>query len=449
MSKNKNRNSDRLTKEPPAPTPAAPRPSSSVASETSSTPLILRWFMSQTVRHATAMRKHVQKLINHQRDLLSPQAIEAIQVTLRALQQAVRDGADKPKLEKQMEKLEAAANKWLKPYPNAAWRENVEVLLVALTVAMGIRTFFLQPFKIPTGSMQPTLYGVTSTPDYTQVYDPVDVQPGSADFTIPTGWERIREWFAGVSYLDIRAKADGRFERVDPPFKILIFNIYQTIQIGGVTHWIWFPPDYGGSTLERRAGLHLRPYDKVYHQGEEVIRMKVVSGDHLFVDRVTYNFRAPERGEILVFETKGIGPLPQDQFYIKRMVAMGNDKVQIGDDRHLVINAKRLDAATPHFEKVYGFDPKQPPRESHYSGHVNEKVVRQRVPNFRGQLAPLFPDGTAVVDIRPDHYMVMGDNTMNSSDSRSWGDFPAKNVIGKSFFVYWPITDRFGTGYHR
>ena len=61
-----------------------------------------------------------------------------------------------------MENLEKAANKWLKPYPNAAWRENVEVLLVALAVAMGIRTFFLQPFKIPTGSMQPTLFGVTS-----------------------------------------------------------------------------------------------------------------------------------------------------------------------------------------------------------------------------------------------------------------------------------------------
>src|SRR5260370_19843105 len=66
--------------------------------------------------------------------------------------------------------LEKAANKWLKPYPNAAWRENVEVLLVALAVAMAIRTFFIQPFKIPTGSMQPTLFGVASEPDFSH-YD--------------------------------------------------------------------------------------------------------------------------------------------------------------------------------------------------------------------------------------------------------------------------------------
>jgi len=36
-----------------------------------------------------------------------------------------------------------------------------------------------------------------------------------------------------------------------------------------------------------------------------------------------------------------------------------------------------------------------------------------------------------------------------SLDSRAWGYFPANYLIGKSFFVYWPITDRFGWGYHR
>jgi signal peptidase I len=49
--------------------------------------------------------------------------------------------------------------------------------------------------------------------------------------------------------------------------------------------------------------------------------------------------------------------------------------------------------------------------------------------------------------VEPQHYFVMGDNTMNSSDSRFWGDFAEEKVIGKSFFVYWPITDRFGWNY--
>jgi type IV secretory pathway protease TraF len=40
----------------------------------------------------------------------------------------------------------------------------------------------------------------------------------------------------------------------------------------------------------------------------------------------------------------------------------------------------------------------------------------------------------------------MGDNTMNSLDSRYWGDFSSDHIIGKSFLVYWPLTGRFGWG---
>ncbi len=397
--------------------------------------MILQWFLSKTVRQATAMRKHVQKLLNHQRDILAPQAVSAVQAAIGELKGAVATGADKAALEKQMEGLEKAANKWLKPYPNAAWRENVEVLLVALTVAMGIRTFFLQPFKIPTGSMQPTLYGVTSA---NLLQDP--------NFKIPTGWARIREWFEGVSYIHKVAEADGTLDAVDQPFRILIFNIWQTMVVGGASYTMWFPPDYGSLKLQDRAGIHL---GQSFQKGEDIVKMKVAAGDHLFVDRVTYNFRPPTRGEIIVFETRGIERLPQDQFYIKRLVALGGDHVQIGDDRHLIINGRRLDANTAHFQNVYSFDPKQPPRDSQYSGHVNDKVVRQYYPEFYGSLAPNFPDQSSVYAVKDSHYMVMGDNTMNSYDSRGWGEFPSTNVIGKSFFVYWPITDRFGWGYRR
>jgi signal peptidase I len=47
-------------------------------------------------------------------------------------------------------------------------------------------------------------------------------------------------------------------------------------------------------------------------------------------------------------------------------------------------------------------------------------------------------------DVQPHHVFVMGDNTFNSYDSRYWGDFPETKIIGKSFFVYWPLTKRFG-----
>lgn len=422
---------------PPAETPP-PGPPSSL-------PLFLRWFVSASVRHAITMRKHVQKLLNHQRDILSPQAIEAIGGAVAELQGTLNAGAPKSALHEQMEKLESTANKWLKPYPDAGIRENIEVLLVALTVAMGIRTFFLQPFKIPTGSMQPTLFGVTSDPDYSRGPDPA-VLPPPTNFTIPTGWARVRSWFAGASYIHVVAQSDGELTAIDPPVGLRFFNLWQTLVVGGKTYTIWFPPDYGQPRLQDRAGIHIGQY---FHKGQDIIRMKVVSGDHLFVDRLSYNFRQPERGEIIVFETKGIRGLPQDQFYIKRMVAMGGETVRVGDDRHLVINGHRLDASTPHFEKVYSFDPKQPPRDSKYSGHVNQKVVLQWYPYFMIDLAPLFPNGSAEFTLDPDHYIVMGDNTMNSLDSRTWGEFPAQNVIGKSFFVYWPLSERFGVGYHR
>ncbi len=393
---------------------------------------LARWFFHRTVRQATATRKHVQKILNHQRDILSTQAIEAVKAAIGSCERTA-ETADKPALEEQMKKIEQAANKWLKPYPNAAWRENVEVLLVALAVAMGIRTFFLQPFKIPTGSMQPTLYGVTSVPDFSRGRDPAAEEAALANLVIPSGWQRACEWFRGVSYLHLAAKEDGPLQAVGRPFRILIFNIWQKVSIGGKTFTLWFPPDYGASTLEERAGLLSRAHD--FQKGEDVVKLRVDAGDHLFVDRMTYNFRRPKRGEILVFETKGIEGLPQDQFYIKRLVAMGGEQVQFGDDRHLIINGKRLDASTPHFENVYSFDPKEPPRDSRYSGHVNSPHL---APYFNGK-----PEGVLVA---PNHFMVMGDNTMNSLDSRAWGDFPATNVIGKSFFVYWPITERFGWG---
>ena len=70
-----------------------------------------------------------------------------------------------------------------------------------------------------------------------------------------------------------------------------------------------------------------------------------------------------------------------------------------------------------------------------------------REAHFGHGLAPLFPDESTVLEIRPGHYLPMGDNQLNSSDGRVFGDFDQKNLIGKCWFIYWPFTDRFGWGY--
>jgi signal peptidase I len=417
--------------EPQAPTDETPFDPSGLPKR-SAAGVIAAWFFSRTMRHAVSMRRHVQKLLNHQRDILSPQAVEALQTAIHDINRVIGVKTGRGEISRQMELLEKAANKWLKPYPSAAWRENVEVLLVALGVAMGIRTFFLQPFKIPTGSMQPSLFGVTSQ----------NLLAEDASAKVPEGMERVRDWFKGISYLRVYSKVDGELQTVRPPVRFLIFSIKQTLYIGGVAHTIWFPPDYGSSSLEQRAGLR---YGEMCRKGQEIARLKISAGDHLFVDRMTYNFRPPSRGEIIVFETRGIpaeqrdaSMIPGDQFYIKRLVGLGGERLQLGEDRHLIVDGRRLDASDPHFEQLYSFDPKSPPRDSHYSGHVNASY-----------LAAFFQNRSEGVTIPGKDLMVMGDNTMNSLDSRAWGTFPAEYVIGKAFFVYWPLTDRFGCGYNR
>jgi signal peptidase I len=402
-----------------------------------------RWFISQTVRNACAAHKHYRKLLAAQSDLLSAPAIAAVQLKLDELTVAIRSG-HAGQMNVKAEELQFAAEKNLLRYPHAAWRENVEVLLVALAVAMAIRTFFLQPFKIPTGSMQPTLFGVNS-----------QNLLGEKNFKVPSGWERVKEWFAGISYVHVVAPVDGALEAYSPITHFLIFNIKQTITIGGVTQTIWFPPDYGESQIRNLDPFIYRSHlyehaDQVYHKGDDVVNFRVSAGDHLFVDRLSYNFRKPARGDTIVFETAGIAEdrrelygIPDDEFYIKRLVGLPGEKVSIGDDRHLRINGVRLDAKTPHFENVYGFDPNQPPRDSQWSGHLNGTVMQQNNINTVGGLL-FFPDEQTVVDVPTNSCLPMGDNTCNSLDSRFWGPIPESYVIGKSFFVYWPLTARFG-----
>ena len=63
----------------------------------------LRWFISKTVRHATAMQKHVRNILNSQRDILSPQAFQAVDGSLTDLNRGIHSDTKKDVLLKQME----------------------------------------------------------------------------------------------------------------------------------------------------------------------------------------------------------------------------------------------------------------------------------------------------------------------------------------------------------
>jgi signal peptidase I len=397
----------------------------------------LRWFLSGTVRQAVDMIKHVRKLLNAQRDILSVAAVEAVRAAMRETEAAIAANAGDEALTKQMGKLEEAAGKWIKPYPHAEWRENIEVFLVAIVVAMAIRTFFLQPFKIPTGSMEPTLFGI----ECTDLHD-------LPNFKMPGPLERFWDViYYGEIYHEIIAPEDGSYYQIGPLQHVLRFINKQTVwvkyrgQDTPVPLTIWCGPDGRTDRATRQlTGLDSGLVRSDFSKGEPIICFKETTGDHLFVDRITYNFRRPWRGDTVVFKTKGIQKIEdQDQFYIKRLIGLPGDSVSIGEDQHVRINGQRLDASTPHFENVYGFDPKAPRREGstgQYNGHVLQPLD--------GRCLLRSPSDT--IEVSPRHFAVFGDNTLNSWDSRYWGDFPEENVIGKSFFVYWPISSRFGWG---
>ncbi len=433
---------------------------------------MIRWLFSKTVRDASAMHKQVYRMLCAQRDLMTQPACALVTDALADLRRALHDGEPVGKLREKMWTCEEVANKWLKPYPHPIWRENIEVLLVAIAVAMAIRTFFLQPFKIPTGSMQPTLYGVTAEPDAFPLWTSTSQEQALAalqkiiqaqkDMVIPTGWARVKDWFRGISYVHYVAPVDGQVQ-VGPMLKIFIFNIKQTITIGDVSHTFWFPPDYGESAVSPnqdpfvyRAGFVNGRY---FHKGDDVVKLAVKAGDHLFVDRVSYNFRKPARGDIVVFMTKGIPEdqreawhIPPDEFYIKRLCGLSGETILLQQDYtvtgvpnlvepdvpvgHLVVNGQPLSASTPHFEGLYSFD--NPPQGDktiayHGDGYYGHAMLQRLAPGQQFQ-------------IRSDRLFVMGDHTMDSLDSRYWGDFPANAVVGRAFFVYWPLSSRFGWG---
>jgi len=171
-------------------------------------------------------------------------------------------------------------------------REWLDTLVVAISVAMAFRAYFYEPFKIPTGSMQETLWGY---------HTKAGVEEGTWD-TFPLSFlkwawtgERVVDWKAPVSgQIRCMPRNDG----------------FATVQIGTSGESWSLPTD----ACRAIAGKFVR-------KGETLWKGAITTGDFIFVNRWKWIFVKPQNGEVMIFSTTGIEQLPQGTHYIKRMKA--------------------------------------------------------------------------------------------------------------------------------
>ena len=378
-------------------------------------------------KEGVALTKGVKKFLRYNDDLIPEAKKEEIVSKNAAFLEGLQDTAKKRKdLEALAEDLTETCKKSVKDYKPSALKENIEVIFVAVVIAMGIRAYFIQQFKIPTGSMQPTLNGIIAYP--TEEMNP------HAERNAPEGYERPalpkllwdKFWY-GRSHVEWVVEEDD----------VLILD---RDHFYGKTHFIFFPRTYlktkNGQTFsapgtESRVqsllniglisgpgGSRLVPVKA----GDIIARGYVDTGDQLVVNKWIYHFKKPERGEVFVFDTQNIGaiqstlddPRQGSQHYIKRIGGQPGDQVEI-DPPMLKINGEI--AKEPGLQRVMA-------KEGYYTGYTAQ--------------------GTREVSLPKGAYWALGDNSANSSDSRNWGIVPEENIVGRAAFVYYPFGHHFG-----
>lgn len=359
-------------------------------------------FTSRYVKHSKLLLRHAQKYLRYKRDVLHPTDYDEVGGSARRLHAALRL-RDRKQIESRAEELDAKMHQLTPVTWESHWRENCEVILVAIVVAVGIRSYFLQPFKIPTGSMQPTLNGI--------IGHPMSAPP-------PNIVRQIGEFILrGRNYINVVSKENDEVLQIEQR-KFFFFFTWSRIICEHQQFLVYCPPD------QLRADFKVAPGVR-YHPGEVIARGAVDTGDQVFVDKFTYNFVKPHRGDVFVFRTNHIAGIQADPeagqpFYIKRLAALPGDEMQINPPR-LFVNGKVAEG--------YGFERVMAAKDGYRGYGPGHEYLAD--PNKKYQV----PERS---------YFAMGDNSYNSYDSRYWGPVPEKNLVGRGLFVYWPFLPHWG-----
>lgn len=333
-------------------------------------------------------------------------------------------------------------------YPQNFWAENAEMFLVAAIVALAIRTFFLQPFKIPTNSMYPSYNGMTH-----EVY-PAEASPGAIGKLFSfLAWGSIRREINAPDSGEILVPISdyktvpGKKWLVLPTklnqYTLVVGNSEVSFKVPGEFHPqdvfkdAFFPDEEGEwrDLIERlqfqrnrvvvKAGTAYIRTGKKVEKGDNVLSFAIHTGDALFVDRMSYHFVMPDVGDAIVFKTENIPATGDNKYYIKRLVGVPGDELQVKAPA-LYRNGELITGA-----KAFEKNANQEGEYSGYSYKNNSSMRYLRTPND-------------TVTIPEDSFFAMGDNSPHSSDSRYWGFVPKKEMVGRAIFIYYPFTHRWG-----
>jgi signal peptidase I len=364
--------------------------------------------------------KHLKHILHVNDDILTGNAKEKVREIVAEAEKI--DPVDFEKADPFIDKAPLRAAKILPKRSYPTMREYADIVAVAFMVAFGIRALFFQPFKIPTSSMQPTLFGIhyiegaDSLPDLTRygtllLFDAERAKAVAKNdgAVIPGSFNNFqRDLFYPQTAFQVG------LEDEDMPGKYKYVDNYVL----------------PGETSKVQQYCHMsQKWD--YKKGDSICDGWLSQGDHLFVDRYTHHFFDLKRGDIIVFNTEGIfydGRRIADNayYYIKRLIGLPGDTIKIIDSM-VYIKPKGEDKFRPIVEFSDKF-------KKLYSGKGG----------YHGHLASGLLQPGNQVEVPEGHFFAMGDNSANSLDGRSWGFVPRENIVGTPLLVFWPLSRRWG-----